>query len=365
MLKNIRTRVLLILIFATFCNGFSQEKKYYFYNPQNNFGSEIMFNPFSVILNGGYDVLRNGIHSKNIFQQHYKTGSQIVLKSLLNPLDTINKYGWRKFLTSEVFPVSTNADDFQYFPNYANHLVGHGMKYVKLSEWYDYHGASYPKMFAALTSLSYVFLNEVIENGNNTYINVDPVADMLIFNPLGILLFSYDGVKKFFSETLPLYDWSLQPFFNPFNNHIENVGEQYVLNYPINEKYTVFFYWGTSGILGITYNLENRHNISFGVGGIVNKLIEKQKIRSKFWTRYVAPETIDGAIGFFYDYNHSLLSSLIFTGPIYYNAQLNVYPGLLDVGPLRPGIFLGLGEIDKFQIGITMAYFPFGLNYKF
>lgn len=64
---------------------------------------------------------------------------------------------------------------------------------------------------------------------------------MLIFNPLGILLFSYDGVKKFFSETLPLYDWSLQPFFNPFNNHIENVGEQYVLNYPINEKYTVFF----------------------------------------------------------------------------------------------------------------------------
>lgn len=355
----------IMIIFFSAERAQSQEKKYYFYNPEIDFGSEAMFNPLSVILNGGFDVLRNGKHSKDITKQDYKIGAQNVIKRVLNPLDTIEKYGWRKFLTSEVFPVSSNADDFQYFPNYGNHLVGHGMKYVKLSEWYDFHGAAYPKTFAAITSLSYAFLNEVVENRANTLITVDPIADMLIFNPLGYILFSFDGVKEFFSETVPLYDWSLQPVFNPFNNHLENTGEQYVLNYPLNEKYTLFFYWGTSGIFGLTYRMQNDHNISFGAGAIVNRLIEKQRIRSKFWTRYVAPETIDGALGFFYDYKHSLLSSLIITGPVFYNMQLNIYPGLFDTGSLKPGLFLGLGELDGLQFGITMAYIPVGLNFRF
>lgn len=354
-----------ILTIFSVGKGYSQEKKYYFFHPEIEIGSETMFNPLSVILNGGYDILRNGSRPRDVTKQYYKIGTKNVLKNILNPLDTIEKYGWRNFLTSEVFPVSTHADDFQYFPNYGNHMIGHGMKYVRLSEWYDYHDAAFPKTFAAITSLGYAFLNEVVENRNNTHITVDPVADMLIFNPIGYLLFSFDGVKKFFSETLPLYDWSLQPVFNPFNNHLENAGEQFVLNYPVNEKYTAFFYWGTSAILGLTSRLENDYNVSFGAGGIVNKLIEKQRIRSKFWTRYVAPETIDGAIGVFYDYKHSLISSLILTGPIYYNMQLNIFPGLLETGLFKPGMFLGLGEIDGFQIGITLAYFPLGLDLKF
>lgn len=323
-----------------------------------------MFNPVSVLINGGFDVLRNGKYSKDLSKQYYEIGFKNVTKRIFHPIDTINKYGWSKFLTSEVFPVSTNADDFQYFPNYGNHLVGHGMKYVKLTEWYDYQGAPFPKTFALLTSFSYAMLNEVVENGSNTYITVDPVADMLIFNPLGILLFSFDGVKKFFSETLPLYDWSLQPLYNPFNNNLENAGEQYILNYPLSTKYTLFFYWGTSGILGLSYSLDNDYNISFGAGGIVNRLIEKQKIRSKFWTRYVAPETIDGAIGIFYDYKHSLLSTLLITGPIYYNVRINIYPGVIDIGSFKSGFYVGAGEMDHLQIGITFAYIPLGLDYK-
>ncbi len=324
-----------------------------------------MFNPVTVIINGGFDILRNGKSSKNLSKQYYRIGAENVFKNIIHPIESINKFGWRQFLTSEVFPVSTNSDDFQYFPNYANHMIGHGMKYIRLSEWYDYHGAAFPKTYALITSFSYAFLNEVIENGRNRSINVDPIADLLIFNPLGILLFSTDWAKNFFSKTLPLYDWSLQPVYNPFNNHLENTGEQYVLNYFMNEKYSIFFYWGTSGIIGVTSAQKDGYNISIGAGGIVNKLIEKQKIRSGFWTRYVAPETIDGAIGFFYDYKHSLLSSLIITGPIYYNARLNIYPGFIKKGWFSPGFFVGIGELDKFQFGIILAHFPIGLNKKF
>jgi len=163
---------------------------------------------------------------------------------------------------------------------------------------------------------------------------------------------------------MPLYDWSLQPILNPFNCHLENAGEQYVLNYKLSEHYTAFFYWGTSGILGLTYRLDEERNISFGGGAIVNKLIERRLVTSEVFTKYVAPETIDGAIGVFYDRNHSLLSSLILTGPIYYNARLNIYPGWFKLKTISPGIFIGVGELDHAQIGITFISFPVGIGSK-
>ncbi|KAA3611103.1 MAG: hypothetical protein D8M58_14100 [Calditrichaeota bacterium] len=363
-IRKTKSYLIVLVIFHFFSNSFGQDKNYYFYHPDIKIGSETTFNPLSVILNGGFDILRNGKSSKNISNQHYKIGIENVFQNLSHPLKNINRFGWRRFLTSEVFPVSSKSEDFQYFPNYGNHMIGHGMKYVRLSEWFDYHNYSYPKTYAFLTSMTYAYLNEVIENGNNRHINVDPIADMLIFNPLGILLFNTNWAKTFFSKTLPLYDWSLQPVYNPLNNHLENTGEQYVLNYRLTANYSLFFYWGTSGIFGVTSALEDGYNLSFGAGGIVNRLIEKHKIRSGFWTRYVAPETIDGALGVFYDYKHSLLYSLIVTGPIYYNARLNIYPGFLKYKNFSPGIFVGAGELDSFQFGITFAGFPLGLETK-
>jgi len=353
----------LIIILCIFARPLSaQEKNYYFYHPEKNFGSELTFNPLSMMLNGGFDVLRNGKNSKNLWKQPYKTGFENVWRNITNPLSRIEKFGWKRFMTSELFPVSDDAEQMQYFPNYGNHLVGHGMKYVRLSEWYDYHNFSHPKVWAFFTSFSSAYLNEVIENGSNTAVNADPIADMLIFNPLGILLFSTDWAKKFFSSTLPLYDWSLQPVYNPFNGHLENTGEQYVVNLDLSERYGLFFYWGTSGILGLTIHNEDGSNISVGAGAIVNKLIERRLITSKTFARYVAPETIDGALGFFYDRSHSLLTSLIVTGPVYYNARLNIYPGLFYIKNFTCGIFVGAGELDKLQAGITVASIPIGLS---
>jgi hypothetical protein len=358
-MSKYRVFIVLLLFQSLLCE---ENEKYYFYHPENDFGSECIFNPISCILNGGYDVLRNGRNSKDITEQYYAQGAKNVWRNITHPIRNIEIFTWKKFLTSEIFPVSTDSEDFQYFPNYANHLVGHGLKYVRLAEWYDYHGFKYPRIWSLLTTFCYAYLNEIIENGNSSSVNVDPIADMLFFNPLGILLFSTDWAKRFFSEKWPMYDWSLQPIFNPFNNHLNNTGEQYVIRKSFGKRYSGFFYWGTSGIGGLTYKRKDGNNISFGIGGIVNRLIERKLIKSKFFARYVAPETIDGAIGFFYDRNNSLLASLIISGPIYYNAWLNIFPGLVEIKSLRPGLYLGVGELDKFQLGITLAYFPFGLG---
>ena len=62
----------------------TQEKHYIFYKPFTN-GSEVMFNPFSVLMNGGLDALQCSEQSAN------------VLHSITSPALYISRYGWNKF----------------------------------------------------------------------------------------------------------------------------------------------------------------------------------------------------------------------------------------------------------------------------
>ncbi|MDZ7304233.1 MAG: hypothetical protein ONB44_19080 [candidate division KSB1 bacterium] len=252
-------------------------------------------------------------------------------------------------------------NSLQFIPNYSHHLIGNGMQYVLLAEWYDYHRVKAPYLCSLVTTTIYQILNEAIENGAYKGTTVDPISDLLIFNPLGILLFSTNFAKKFFSETLSIHDWSLQPVLDPRNHFLENAGQQFVIKSKkvFANHYSVFFYWGIDGIVGISYNYKTMHNFSFGVGTVVNNLKEK---RLK-WSRVLTPE-VDGAIGLFYDRNNSLMSSIIITCPRLYNARINIYPGLLGKKWFIPGFYVGFGEWDKFVFGLTSVYSPVGLAHR-
>ena len=232
------------------------------------------------------------------------------------------------------------------------------MIYAKMGEWYDHHGIKYPYLVSIFTTFFFQYLNESIENESFNKTNVDPIADLLIFNPIGYLLFSFNGIKYFFSRTLYLNDWSLQPLYNPQNHHIENAGEQFLIRYklPFAKNYSTFFYWGICGIFGVSYHYKSEHNFSLGIGNIVNKLRENIIPNSRIMT----PD-MDGALGIFYDRNNSLMTSIIVTGPRFYNVRMNIYPGFLKLGPVVPGMYLAFGEWDKFIIGVTCAKIPFGL----
>jgi hypothetical protein len=336
----------------------AQEKAYYFYYPETAYGSELYFNPVTVFINGCYDILRNGGHDKNIFDQNYTAGMDNVWDNISHPFRNIKIFGWKRFIGQEVFPLSLNKNKAQFVPNYIHHLIGEGMLYVKMGEWNDYHGIKYPYLVSLLTTMCYQYLNESIENGNFHQTNVDPIADLLIFNPLGYLLFSFGRVRKFFSSKMYLNDWSLQPVYNPSNHHLENAGEQFILKYRWSEDshYSAFFYWGICGIAGISYQDHGAQSFSFGVGTMVNKIRENIITHSRIMT----PE-MDGAVGIFYDRNNSLLTSLIITAPRFYNARLNIYPGFIRWGGFMPGMYLAAGEWDRFMVGITVAKFPFGL----
>lgn len=44
-----------------------------------------------------------------------------------------------------------------------------------------------------------------------------------------------------------------------------------------------------------------------------------------------------------------------------YNARINIYPGLVKLAGLKPGLYMGLGQWDNLLIGITFARIPVGL----
>ena len=350
--------IALIICFSAVSAVQSEIKKYYFYRPENRFGSDAYFNPLSVVVNGSYDILRNGGHNKNPFRQDYRTGWDNVLDNISDPAGNIRKYGWQTFLKQECYNLSLDCSKAQFVPNVSTHIVGNGMLYVMMAEWYDYHGFKYPYFCSFFTTTVYQVANEVVENDAYRGLNVDPIADLLIFNPLGILFFSTRFGKKLFGETFPLYYWSLLPVINIDNGWLMNAGQQYIMKkkLPFGERYSAFLYWGINGLGGLTYSRDGVNNYSFGIGTVANHLNEKRKNGGRFLT-----PSMDGAVGFFYDRNHSLLLSVILTGPRMYNAQISVYPGLVSSGRFSPGIYLAFGEWDKFVCGITMPYFPVGI----
>lgn len=340
--------LLLIIFHLLPAYSCADQKHYYFYNPSNYFGSDGYFNPLNTIVNGSYDILRNGGHNKDIFSLEYNQGWRNVWANISDPVAAIKQFGWRNFHRKELFNITLDSRSGQFVPNVTTHILGEGMLYVMLAEWYDYHRYPLPKTLSCLTTTFYQVTNEVVENGKWRGVNTDPIADLLIFNPLGILLFSFDYTKRFFSETVSLHYWGLQPAINLKTRELENAGQQFIMKKNITQSYSVFFYWGINGLAGLSWTRDGVHNYALGAGTVANKLNEKRLNGTRFLT-----PTMDGAVGFFYDRRNSLLISLLVSGPRMYNLRANIYPGFFSTRHYIPGFYLGMGEWDKFNIGIS------------
>ncbi len=359
-------RLILILFLCTFLfshDGIAQDstqKRFYFFRPENTFGSESQVNPVSVFLNGGYDMTRNGGHSKNIFAWDYKGDGAHVWKNLKDPIGNIRKFGWNEFVHQEIFNFTIGVKNAEFLPNIAGHTIGNGMQYAKLAEYFEYHDVPLPYLWSGLTTTAYQVMNEIVEAEGYRGINVDLVADIYMFNIAGLAIFSTDWGKRFFSETLPVNEWSPQPIIEPMTGNLQNAGQQYYVrkNFSFMGKWSPFFYYGVYSVLGASYAYDSQNSLTLGAGNVINKLREG---RSRGF-RKIDPK-IDGSVGFFWDRNSSLMTSVLFTGPGLYNMQVNIYPGVISWGSFSPGFYLAVGEWDGFILGITFSEFPFGLGY--
>ncbi len=341
----------------------SDSSKYYFYHPEITVGSETWFNPVTLALNGSFDILRNGSRTKDITALEYALGWDNVWYNISHPIKRIEQFGWSEFLAHEVLPLRGLDKNYsQYWPNYATHIVGNGMQNVKVAEWFNWHGYHYPRLLALINTSFYQVLNEVVEHSSRPGVNIDPIADILIFNPLGFLLFSFDGPRHFFSRTAVISDWSLQPLLLPVNTELENAGQQYSLKYPLPKLENVkgFMFWGIQGMTGLSFVRAGGYSTSAALGVVANNLVEKRLGVLEFMTA-----NLDGAFGYFRDYRNSLLYSVIVTGPQLPNCRINIYPGVLKYKLVSPGIYLGFGQWDGLVFGATLSYVPIGLGFGF
>jgi hypothetical protein len=359
---NPRNRICALFIIIFLQPLFSQNMPPYFYH-HYPYGSEAAYNPIFVLLNGAYSIMQVGNRDKKVFEVHYRTGWTNVWRNISDPVHQIRIFGWKKFLTSEVFPSSLKPKSGQYVPNYQDHLIGGGMTYRALDEWYEAHGFSRTRLWSIGTCFAYHFLNEVVEINDYQGVNVDPIADLLIFDPLGILLFSSDRVARFFGETLRLRDWSTFPAYCPSGRTMENNSDNYSMKWTIpgQKSLSLFYHFGLNGLLGLSYTRPDGSCWSAGAG-VMSK--ELKKVRSDGEGRIMTVDLIWNA-GIFYDRNGSLLASLLVSGSRAYKAKVNVFPGLVRFAGVSPALFAAVGQKNEVIFGFAFSMVPLGLAFQY
>jgi hypothetical protein len=353
--------LLMLLNLLPFKQVYGQtDKNTYFFYQGKNYGSEAFYHPLRVIINGGFGIMQISNRPNDLSTVNFKNGFDNVMYNLARPMEVISQFGWERFLTREIIPTSIHLKNAQYYPNYELHMVGGGFTYRAFIDWYRWHHYPRPRLWALTSWFAYHFLNEIVEN--NAYVgpNVDPIADIYIFNTAGLLLFSFDGVARFFSHTLHMQDWSFMPGYDPVLNTIENNGQNFIIKFqlPFLDRWSYFHHWGVNGMFGLSYLRDDGTSISFGGGLVAKELIA---VENNSGVRELTA-TLVWTAGIFYDRNNSLLASLILAGTKGYKARLNLYPGLLRTGKFSTGFFMNLRKDNQIVVGVHFNFLPVGIT---
>lgn len=342
--------ILIVLLFRI-APGIAAEKTgggaTFFYHDLD-FGSEAEFNPLSSFVNYSLDTLQL---SDNFDFHDLEHRFRLVMKHLGDPQSAIDESGgFNEFVNRQILPIDFDnlRDSKEMIPNYALHLLGGGLVFRKNAEWLRAHDYPHPWLSAAVLSMGAEVLQEVIEKKSTTA--DDEVADVMIFRPVGMILFGNESIARFFAEDLGMLEWANQPMYRVHGGYLSNLGENYVVRPSCfaYRQHRPFVYFGMTTLVGTSYRIDATDSVSWGAGGaMVDAARNHIRIRSSF--------------GLFYDRNDSLLASATVNSTEHLVLRVNVYPGMIGRGLRSPGIFVGLGDEGDFMAGLTMSLLPAGL----
>lgn len=332
-------------------DDFPTAKERHFYKGYD-YGSQSLYNPIWVILNRGFDTLQLRPANRSMFGQNLYANGANVVDNIGHPVRAVDAQGgWWRLIRQEILPLSWTSATARWVPNYTLHLLGGGQTFAMLSEWYDAHDAPLPPLWAGATLYTAAFVNEMIENRDVQGPNTDALADLMVFDVAGIVLFSFEPVRVFFSHTMIVSDWSLQPAIGTTRGTLYNVGNYYSVKVPMPfwPNLRLFAYAGYSTQFGLSYKL-GQHSISASYGARFTNLENLGK--------NVVENTVQsvpaGAI--FFDRKDSLLASLQIADVPDYFAHLNVYPNAFFWSDPGIGFFFALSrDADRFATGISLT----------
>jgi hypothetical protein len=378
--RSIDLVVLFLVVFATISGGIledahsaetaPEDAKNYTFLRNVDYGSQASFGPFQVLLNSGFDILRSGSYQNSLLDVDFATGFVNVWDNIRHPIDNVEAtQPWSDFVAHEIFPYKAFDPDHGHFvPNYFLHTLGEGMLFRQLTEWYEHREFAFPRASALLTLCASQFLNEVVENGAHRGPNVDPIADILIFNPLGWLLFAFDAPAQFFSTHVQVTYWPGQATLGITNLGLYNTGENFAFHIPFGEsRYGLFGYMGSEGVAGLSHNINTEDRIQIAGGYRVVWLEDESDRDPNNDARMIRPvKPGNWLLGFFWDRNDSLMLSVMAGMKAEPTLRLNLYPGAVDVAPwgLKLGAFLWTSPSEGFITGLTFGNSPLGLGFQ-
>ncbi len=329
----------------------------YFYKGLD-YGSQALYGPLYVYLNRGFDVLQLRPEGRDIRRIAYRQDFANVTYNLAHPVWAVEQTGgWWRLIRQEILPLSYTLETARWGPNYFLHLIGGGQTFRALWEWYAANDVPAPALFSMLTTVAAQLTNETLENKGVDGPNTDALADFYVFDIGGIALFSLPAVARFFSRTVVVADWSLQPTFRLPEGEIHNQGNYYAMRWalPFYERLRLFGYFGFSNMGGLSFRVRDGYSVTLAGGGKIDAFYNAgiNKVEN------VIRNAPAGAI--FVDRNESLLASLEVADVAEYFLHLNVYPGALE--KVNPGVggFLVVSRDGRFIGGLCLRR-PFGVG---
>ena len=319
------------------------------------YGSESQFNPISELFNEGFNDLVLYSTDMKLFGQPYGASWNNLMGNLRNVRGVVRFYGWNRVMRNELLPLTGARDGGQWLLNYTDHMLGNGMVSVRLEEWYAQHGYPAPLALSVLTMYGAHLLNEVVERPGRT--SVDPLADLLVFDPLGMLLFRLDRVQRAFSGPVRMTVWSGQPVLTMPTGAIENAFTEFVTSVPVplTKQWRAFVMTGVNVMGGLRRDVGNGAGYSLAAGAGADV------VRSSDSTTDARTVKLGPRAGIYYDRNGSLLWSVLYNRSRDGLLVVNLYPGVVKLRGFSPGFWF-----DIRPAGLRFAVVaPFGLGTGF
>lgn len=313
-------------------------------------GSDSQYNPASAFFNYTFDTLQL---TDNFDTQDYGQNLSDVLYQLTHPRQSINNEGgFGRFVNREIFPIDSEhrRDSFAALPNYALHLLGDGMAFRRDMEWFQSRGYRYPRLAAASLAMISELLQEGLEAQNTT--DADAVADVYLFRPLGLLLFSNRRIATAIRQHLDPAIWPTQISIDLRTGKLINAGLSYIYRPPslVSGKAQLFFHTGLNNLIGVSYQTGKYTSHTVAIGVAIEEIVRQRDIQAD-----VRP-----SLGVFKDRRGSLLWSAVINDVGRTRFRLNLFPGAIR-GSLPLGIYVSLSDEWNVTTGIRLTL-PLGVG---
>ena len=316
-----------------------------------DYGSQSLFSPLFVIWSRGFDVLQLRPKNRNPFSQNWTRNIGNVLGNVADPFRAISADGWGTFTKQELLPLSYSSGTARWAPNYSLHLIGGGESYAEMREWFLAHdaGPEVATIFSIASLYTAAIINESIENKDQRGFNTDCLADLLVFDSLGIVLFSIAPVRRFLSSTFILSDWSMQPVISYPHGDLEGMGNFYSLKFPLPfyPRLRLFAYGGFQTLGGASFVIDKGWSISAAAGVRVGNFNDQK-------TTVIVDLQPAGAV--FLDKNESLMASVHLSNVPDNTVTLSMYPNAFFHTTPGIGGFFTYGRDGAVVAGLSFTH---------